>query len=423
MEQPKRGFIAPTITEDQHILGSVGIPLPVIKENGDWTADVPEFESQLDNDGWDPDDCTVAGTLYAISTLEKFLYGVNIKHSRRFVYNAAEMSPPGDDPHRIITVIRGQGLVLESDLPDDVKTLAEFMTPRPLTVDLQIKGQKFLNKQQIGHQWIWESQPDQATRLSLIKEALTKGTVAVSVSAWWQNSDGLYYSPLGLQNGHWVHVYKVDDTGIYVFDSYNDAVTNTNLKKLTLDHNIQFAKVYFFTVPTQQQSWFSQFITALLKLVGIEQKQLDKVQTTVTPPTPVVPVVTTSPVLAPKYIWNTVSDAKHSVRVICDEEGLDLEQKNTMCATIGGESGWMSYYLEGPKKGLPVKRENYVDGKLDSTDWGICQWNDWYHAKEITVDESLNNPEKAVRLMSAYWKRGDRNEWIAYKNGSYKKYF
>lgn len=117
------------------------------------------------------------------------------------------------------------------------------------------------------------------------------------------------------------------------------------------------------------------------------------------------------------YAWDTPIIAKHSVRIICDEEGLDLEQKNTMCATIGGESGW----------DIHAKRLNYAfkkDGTryLASTDWGICQWNDFWHAKEITPDESVNNPEKAVRLMCAYWKRGQRDTWIAYKNGSYKNY-
>lgn len=71
-----KGFIAPQITEEHHVLGASGIPLPVIKGNGDWTNYLPEFESQLDNDGWDEDGCTVYGTLNAIETLEKFLYNI-----------------------------------------------------------------------------------------------------------------------------------------------------------------------------------------------------------------------------------------------------------------------------------------------------------------------------------------------------------
>lgn len=114
----------------------------------------------------------------------------------------------------------------------------------------------------------------------------------------------------------------------------------------------------------------------------------------------------------PKYQWDTRSNIRHTVRVICDEEGLTKEQKDTMCATIQGESNF----------NLTVTNDNYYKGKLVSTDYGICQWNDYYHGKEITPDEAVHNPEKAVRLMCAYWKRGQRDTWIAYKSGSYKKY-
>lgn len=125
----------------------------------------------------------------------------------------------------------------------------------------------------------------QEEKINLLKFALQRGTVCISVTAWYKNAQGFYYSPVGTSNGHWVHIYKIDDTGIYVFDSYlNDG---TNLKKLTLDHNIEYAKVYFFTIPTPQQSKLSQFITMLLELVGIKTKQLETIlveQDTTNPP-------------------------------------------------------------------------------------------------------------------------------------------
>lgn len=126
-----------------------------------------------------------------------------------------------------------------------------------------------------------------------------------------------------------------------------------------------------------------------------------------------VPIIKKDPLL-----WDTIANVKHSIRLICDEEGLDFEQKNTLCATIGGESGYHT----------KATYENYLFDKktgeryLASTDWGLCQWNDYWHGKEISPEEAMNNPEKAVMLMCAYWKRGQRNLWIAYKNGSYKAY-
>lgn len=128
------------------------------------------------------------------------------------------------------------------------------------------------------------------------------------------------------------------------------------------------------------------------------------------PPTP--PVVPVAPPIPPKYMWDTKGHVVHSIRVICDEKGMSLEQKNTMTATIGAESEY------NPK----AHYENIYAGKLWSTDWGLCQWNDHYHGKEITPYEAVHDPEKAVRLMADYWKRGQRAQWSAYKNGSYKHY-
>lgn len=333
MNQEKRGFIAPIITPDNHVLGSVGIPLPVISI-GDYTNFLPIFKSQFENN-FDSDGCTCYGTTNSIKTLDSFHYSINPDYSNRYVYNGVGITPPGSDPHTVATTIRGIGLVDDKELPDNVPSLSEFMTPRPLTSSLQAKGQQWLQKRQLGHQWLWTTPPDQATRLALIKEALTKGTVAVSVSAWWQNEKGLYYSPMGTQNGHWVHIYKIDETGIYAFDSYegnNPSGPQSYLKKLTLDHNIQFAKVYFFTVPTQQQNLLSRIIAALLALVGIKQKQLEQIPAVITPPTP---VATSEPVLAPK---SRIDDFCLEIR---DYEGKpgDLNYKNNNPGNLRGTNG------------------------------------------------------------------------------------
>lgn len=143
---------------------------------------------------------------------------------------------------------------------------------------------------------------------------------------------------------------------------------------------------------------------------------------------PYVPTTTqSSPVEPPKLLWDTVANAKHSVRVICDEEGLSWKDKNDLCATVGAESGWMSYYLTGPKKGQPVKLENKdKTGKVWSTDWGIIQLNDYYHIGEGKSFPSpqyvLDNPEACIRWMCKQWKVGNANWWIAFKSGAYKSY-
>ncbi len=114
-----------------------------------------------------------------------------------------------------------------------------------------------------------------------------------------------------------------------------------------------------------------------------------------------------------QYLWNTPQVARHSVRVICDEEGLTTEQKNTMCATIGGESGWIPTAVGPP---------NFDDTR----DWGICQINSKYWigpGKQFpSTDYVLSNPEVCVRWMCKQWKLGYRNWWVAYKNSRYLKF-
>lgn len=126
----------------------------------------------------------------------------------------------------------------------------------------------------------------------------------------------------------------------------------------------------------------------------------------------VIPVVVIEDV-TPKYQWGTKEEARHSVRVICDEELLTTWDKNDLCATVGAESNWNPRAI-GKKNG---------DG---STDYGICQINDHYwigKGKQFpSTDYVLENPEACIRWMCRQWKMGNKNWWYGYKNGSYKKY-
>lgn len=150
-------------------------------------------------------------------------------------------------------------------------------------------------------------------------------------------------------------------------------------------------------------------------------QQPTQAPTPVQQPAPVVPE-------PPKYDWGTVAGARHAVRVICDEMGLIFEQKDTLCATMGGESGWQTYYLSGPKKGQVVKLQNKdpKTGAVWSTDWGIAQINDHYHigpGKDfISVEFVLANPEAVIRWVCKMWLAGRRTMWVAYTSGRYKQF-
>ena len=119
----------------------------------------------------------------------------------------------------------------------------------------------------------------------------------------------------------------------------------------------------------------------------------------------------------PKLKWKFPSDARHSVRVLCDELGLTVAEKNLICQVIQCESGFRT----------DAKNENKdKNGKILSTDWGICQMNDyWYIGKNrpiATIREAIENPEKCVRIMIKRYKEGGLRDWVCYLKGMYKNY-
>ena len=117
---------------------------------------------------------------------------------------------------------------------------------------------------------------------------------------------------------------------------------------------------------------------------------------------------------APVALWDTPKHAYHSVRVICDEMGLTVEQKNILCACIYQESQFMN---------------GAVGKNKTSTDWGLVQVNDtpgWHIGPGLrfsSVQDVLDHPEKAVRWMVSVMKNtGKLQPWASYTSGAYKKW-
>ncbi len=132
----------------------------------------------------------------------------------------------------------------------------------------------------------------------------------------------------------------------------------------------------------------------------------------ITPP----PAPTPEPPVAKKYYFDTPTAARHSIRVLCDEAGLSWDNKNVITAVIQAESGFKNTAVN----------YNRLNGRLLSTDWGICQINDYWHIgpKKTfpSVDYVIQNPDKVVQFMIQMLKAGKLNLWVAYSTGAYKKY-
>lgn len=142
--------------------------------------------------------------------------------------------------------------------------------------------------------------------------------------------------------------------------------------------------------------------------------------------------VTTPPVTAPPAPsqapaglpgWDTPRKAFKSTRMLADEMGLTVDQKNILCACIYQESRFKNYVSPG----VPTMNKNRrKDGTVSSVDYGIVQVNDFYHIGPGKTFPSLQfvleNPEKLVRWMIRCYKAGELWLWSSYKFGHYKQW-
>lgn len=141
---------------------------------------------------------------------------------------------------------------------------------------------------------------------------------------------------------------------------------------------------------------------------------------------PIVPVVVATPPVAPelpvqassdpdsiKYPWDTPQHNYHNSRVLCDQAGLTLEEKNTICACLYQESRFDN----------GATHANVLNGKVVSTDWGIAQVNDYYHigvGKDFsTVVYVVDNPDKVIAWMIGMYQHGLLKQWVSFSSGAY----
>ncbi len=406
------GYVPSKIDYTHYQFGASSLPKDILQYDRNWKPYLPSFENQAIN--FDTFGCVPFGTTNILETLLKKIFGGDYNYSERFLYNLLRVVPPvGSDPHTCAEYIRTNGAIDDSLLPM-TSTLTEYSMPRPVTPQYLAKGTEWLAQHSFGHEWVWTNNVPRNQRVALMNEALQYSPLGITVTAWYQDN-GNGYVDNGQPNTHWVECYALDGDSPLIFDSY--AQDGSPFKKLDPDHHIEMCKRYYIGLSTNKQvnySWIGGIIRAIMETLGLIQKEMPTQP--ITPPQE--PVLPPSLPVQPKPAPISPLDfsipilARHSVKVICDQEGLSLKDKNEMCATIQAESNFNTH----------AKNENKVNGKVVSTDWGICQWNDYYHGTEITPDEAVNNPEKAVRLMCAYWKRGQGNLWVGYSSGNYKKY-
>lgn len=112
--------------------------------------------------------------------------------------------------------------------------------------------------------------------------------------------------------------------------------------------------------------------------------------------------------------WGSASNNYHNVRVLADLAGLSLDDKNDLCACIYQESGFDPNAQHA---------NTNAAGVILSTDYGICQINDYYHigpGKDFpSVEYVLDNPEADVKWMISMLQHGLLKQWVSFSSGAY----
>ncbi len=131
------------------------------------------------------------------------------------------------------------------------------------------------------------------------------------------------------------------------------------------------------------------------------------------------PVGNTLPPTSTELKWDTRGNCSHSVRVLCDEAGLTVHEKNLIWACIRQESD----FLTDP---VPNENRDSKTGQVWSRDFGIVQINDYYHIGEgkdfPSVQYVLDNPQVCVQWMIDMYKQGRLTMWASYTSGAYQQW-
>ena len=99
-------------------------------------------------------------------------------------------------------------------------------------------------------------------------------------------------------------------------------------------------------------------------------------------------------------------EMEQMVRAIAAKYDVDVEK---LVAVIKCESGMNPNAVNRNKNG--------------TTDFGLCQFNDYWYRDIISPEIALHHPEVAVNIMCHAWVQGKAKDWICFRTGKYLKFF
>ncbi len=243
------GFVYEPTQEDHWIMGSGKATKrfggsALMPDGHGWQAYKPVSELQR-RQGFETMACTVFGSLNAWETLAKFL-GFNdfpSNCSDRFNAILAGITPQGGSPQQSAESIRKYGVIPEEVLPfsNDIHDWSGYYSPYPMDPAMITLGKSITNKFTLGHEYVFNGIA--SDKPTLLKKALERGPVCVSIYAWKMNQEGLYFKEATDIDQHWVELLDYEEGKHWViFDQYDPFI-----KFVAWNTDFMTAKVYFLS--------------------------------------------------------------------------------------------------------------------------------------------------------------------------------
>ena len=255
-------FIYPVITDTDRKFGA-SVSGPVLREDGDWRGFLPPTEEQRIR-GIESSACYIEAQQHAVATLIEAQFGIlDENYSARFNALLSGGTEHGGDPVAGAYSMNHDGLILDSSMPfgNEIQSWKDFHSWKGVSKSECIKsGKDYLKEWGLNYKIEVEREMPLETKYLILKEALKRSPVPISVTAWFRQGD-VYIKPKGMHDNHLVEAVFVDDQNrIYVRDTYDPFG-----KILSPNFDFEFAISWVARKNDQTKSWWQ----ALLEFLGV----------------------------------------------------------------------------------------------------------------------------------------------------------
>ena len=373
------------------------VPTTIYSPDGQWPLVL--YEPQAEK--YETFGCTIWGSENQAEMFIKKVFGFEPNFDERFTYLHSDVSVEnrGANPQNAYESARHDGYINDEPLPD---TFAEFIDKRYLTGTRIEAGKKWPQEYELLHEWVSDTSKENIVKL------LPMSPVAISVTAWLQDSSGLFIDG-GQPNTHWCVAFGylkefMGKKGIFlmVFDSYDHSV-----KTLHPDHRIAVAKRIHISrkeITEEEIGYIAQLLEALKNLITLLKEKLS-------PPTP--PPVN-EPVIPKEALLNGMCLA------IKEMEGYFPPSPKYP----EGSKSWRNKNPGNTKFSTKGYLAKYEPVRKDSTGFAIFPSYEigWLYLKNLVLQKAKEHPNWDLLDFCSNWApASDNNNPVAYAEFVAKK--